>query len=109
MFIYGIFFYGVKLFSLTPFFFYTGPTGISHKDRKSKSKISFRIFRSNLLYYIHDFFKSIVERNIKERSSLYMINTTSTSGHTAYGLKDFVIDKKSDLQNLPINPCSTAS
>lgn len=32
-----------------------------------------------------------------------MINTTSTSGHTAYGLKDFVIDKKSDLQNLPVN------
>ena len=32
-----------------------------------------------------------------------MINTTSTSGNTAYGLKDFVIDKKSDLQNLPVN------
>ena len=32
-----------------------------------------------------------------------MINTTSTIGHTAYGLKDFVMDKKSDLQNLPIN------
>ena len=32
-----------------------------------------------------------------------MINTISTSGHTAYGLKDFVIDKKSDLQNLPVN------
>lgn len=32
-----------------------------------------------------------------------MINTTSTSGHTAYGLKDFVIDKKADLQNLPVN------
>lgn len=32
-----------------------------------------------------------------------MINTTSTSGHTAYSLKDFVMDKKSDLQNLPVN------
>lgn len=32
-----------------------------------------------------------------------MINTTSTSGHIAYGLKDFVMDKKSDLQNLPVN------
>ena len=32
-----------------------------------------------------------------------MINTTSTSGHTAYGLKGFVMDKKSDLQNLPVN------
>ena len=32
-----------------------------------------------------------------------MINTTSTSGHTAYCLKDFVMDKKSDLQNLPVN------
>ena len=32
-----------------------------------------------------------------------MINTTSTSVRTAYGLKDFVIDKKSDLQNLPVN------
>ena len=32
-----------------------------------------------------------------------MINTTSNSGHAAYGLKDYVIDKKSDLQNLPID------
>ena len=32
-----------------------------------------------------------------------MINTTSNSGHAAYGLKDYVIDKKTDLQNLPID------
>ena len=32
-----------------------------------------------------------------------MIRITSQSGHTAYGLKDFVMDKKSDLQNLPID------
>ena len=32
-----------------------------------------------------------------------MINTTSTRGHTAYGSKDFGIDKKSDLQKLPVN------
>lgn len=32
-----------------------------------------------------------------------MINTTSNSGHATYGLKDYVIDKKSDLQSLPID------
>ena len=32
-----------------------------------------------------------------------MIITTSNSGHTAYGLKDYVIDKKIDLQNLPVD------
>ena len=32
-----------------------------------------------------------------------MINTTSNSGHAAYGLKDYVIDKKIDLQNLPVD------
>ena len=32
-----------------------------------------------------------------------MINTISNSVHAAYGLKDYVIDKKSDLQNLPID------
>ena len=32
-----------------------------------------------------------------------MINTTSNSGHAAYGLTDYVLDKKSDLQNLPID------
>lgn len=32
-----------------------------------------------------------------------MINTISNSGHTAFGLKDYVIDKKIDLQNLPID------
>ena len=29
-----------------------------------------------------------------------MIIITSNSGHTAYGLKSYVIDKKVDLQNL---------
>ena len=32
-----------------------------------------------------------------------MINTTSNSGHTAYGLKSFVIDTKKDLDHLPID------
>lgn len=32
-----------------------------------------------------------------------MINIISNSGHPEYGLKDYVIDKKSDLQNLPKN------
>ena len=32
-----------------------------------------------------------------------MIIITSNSGHTAYGLKSYVIDKKVDLQNLPFN------
>lgn len=32
-----------------------------------------------------------------------MIKITSTSGHTAYGLKDFVLDKKTDLQDLPVD------
>ena len=48
----------LNFFSLTPFFFYAGPAGVSHKDRKSKRKIGFRNFRSNLLYYTCDFFKS---------------------------------------------------
>ena len=32
-----------------------------------------------------------------------MIIITSNSGHTAYGLKSFVIDTKEDLDYLPIN------
>ena len=32
-----------------------------------------------------------------------MIITISNSGHTAYGLKEYVIDKKADLQDLPID------
>lgn len=32
-----------------------------------------------------------------------MINTISNSGHTAYGLKSFVIDTKEDLDHLPID------
>ena len=32
-----------------------------------------------------------------------MINTISNSGHIAHGLKDYVIDEKADLQNLPID------
>ena len=32
-----------------------------------------------------------------------MIIITSNSGHTAYGLKSYVIDKKVDLQNLPVD------
>lgn len=32
-----------------------------------------------------------------------MITVISNSGHTAYGLKDYVIDKKADLQDLPID------
>ena len=48
----NIFFYGVKLFGLTPFFFYAETAGVSHKNRKSKSKIGFRIFpvKSVILY-----------------------------------------------------------
>lgn len=41
--------------------------------------------------------------NKKKGVALYMIITTSNSGHTAYGLKDYVIDKKADLQNLPVD------
>lgn len=32
-----------------------------------------------------------------------MITIISNSGQTAYGLKDYVIDKKADLQDLPVN------
>ena len=32
-----------------------------------------------------------------------MINTTSNSGHAAYGLKDYVIDTVNDLNYLPID------
>lgn len=32
-----------------------------------------------------------------------MIITTSNSGHTAYGLKDYVIDRKADLEDLPVD------
>lgn len=32
-----------------------------------------------------------------------MITIISNSGQTAYGLKDYVIDKKADLQALPVN------
>lgn len=32
-----------------------------------------------------------------------MINIMSNSGRTAYGLKDYVIDKKTDLQSLPVD------
>ena len=32
-----------------------------------------------------------------------MIIITSNSGHTAYGLKNYIIDKKVDLQNLPVD------
>ena len=45
----------------------------------------------------------MVEKNKKKGAALYMIITTSTHGHTAYGLKDYVIDKKADLQNLPVD------
>ena len=32
-----------------------------------------------------------------------MIITSSNSGHTAYGLKDYVIDRKADLEDLPVD------
>ena len=32
-----------------------------------------------------------------------MIIATSNSGHTMYGLKEYIIDKKIDLLNLPID------
>lgn len=32
-----------------------------------------------------------------------MINTTSNSGHTAYGLKEFILDTEADLDYLPID------
>ena len=32
-----------------------------------------------------------------------MIITTSNSGHTAYGLKDYVIDRKAELEDLPVD------
>lgn len=32
-----------------------------------------------------------------------MIHIASQSGHTAYGLKDFILDTKADLDNLPID------
>ena len=32
-----------------------------------------------------------------------MIITTSNSGHTAYGQKEYVIDKKDDLNHLPVD------
>lgn len=32
-----------------------------------------------------------------------MIKITSNSGHTTYGLKDYILDKKTDLQDLPVD------
>ena len=87
------------LFSLTPFFFYAGPTGISHKDRKSKLKIGFRNFRSKLLYYIFDFFKS---NRSKNKGGYNMINLLSQSGHQGYGIKEYVLDTIADLDDLPV-------
>ena len=31
-----------------------------------------------------------------------MINMSSQSGHTAYGLKEYILDTPEDLQDLPI-------
>lgn len=32
-----------------------------------------------------------------------MVRITSQSGHTAYGLKNFVLDTKADLDDLPVD------
>ena len=32
-----------------------------------------------------------------------MISSIAQSGHTTYGLKEFVIDTEADLENLPID------
>ena len=58
-----------NLLSLTPFSFTLLRPASVIKTENPKEKQVLEFFRSNLLYYIRDFFKSIVERNIKERSS----------------------------------------
>lgn len=38
------------------------------------------------------------------------INIYSNSGHTAYGLKEFVIDSEEDIKNLPLDcPAGSAA
>lgn len=32
-----------------------------------------------------------------------MISIVSNSGHTAYGLKQFILDKKTDVDKLPVD------
>lgn len=32
-----------------------------------------------------------------------MINVTSTSGHVTYGLKEFIVDTRSEIDSLPID------
>lgn len=32
-----------------------------------------------------------------------MVNVSANSGHTAYGLKEFIIDTKEDLEELPVD------
>lgn len=45
-----------------------------------------------------------LKSNIGENKGGYnMINLLSQSGHTTYGLKDFIIDTKADLDNLPVD------
>lgn len=31
------------------------------------------------------------------------MNAISTSGHTAYGVKEFIVDTEEDIKNLPID------
>lgn len=37
-----------------------------------------------------------------------MINSTSTSGHVTYGIKEFVVDMETDVVDLPIE-CTIGS
>ena len=62
-------------------------------------KNRFQKFRSNLLYYIYDFFR--FNRN-KNKGGYNMINLLSQSGHQGYGIKEYVLDEPSDLDNLPV-------
>ena len=65
LFIYEMFFYGVKLVKFGSIIFYAGPAGVSHKDRNSKWKIGFRNF-GQIYYITFMIFLDFIEVKIKE-------------------------------------------